>query len=84
MLNSCINVFDEDNEYVSVYVTNNTGESIRIYTGLYLVADLYVIIPNETEKSVLVLKGARVRAVGDVSDKTYSSRTFYYNSTWII
>jgi hypothetical protein len=85
ILNSCSSDPD-DYEYVSVYIINGTLEPIKVYTGRtsFLFGDSYRIIPRDSEQSVLVVKGAHVRAEGAETGKTYSSRIFYYNSTWIV
>ena len=85
LLNSCINIFDEDNEYVSVSITNNTDESVIIYGGLQFVFDVpSTIIPSGDSQEVTVIKGEKVYATGYNSKKSYGHRTFYMYSKWYI
>jgi hypothetical protein len=73
-------------DYVSIYIINGTLEPIKVYTGetSFLFGDSYITIRRDEERSVSVVKGATVRAVGVETGKTYSSRTFSFNTTWIL
>lgn len=84
-MTSCINLFDEDNEYIAVYIQNNTSEALVIYGGLYFVVAVpAAVIQSGNQQSVMVLKGEIVRAVGQTTGKEYASKTFYWNSNWTI
>jgi len=85
VITSCTNIF-EQKEYVSVYIENQTEEDILVYTGMYimLISVPSAIIQTGNSQSVLTGKGENVSVSGKDSGKNYGSRTFFFESQWIV
>jgi hypothetical protein len=74
----------EQKEYISIYVTNHTNESIVVYTGLYItiVSVPSMVIQAGNRQAVLVEKGESMSIRGKDTDKDYGSRSFYAETEW--
>jgi hypothetical protein len=74
-------VIDQD-EYISIHITNNTSEDLRVNAGGFIVFS--TIVPKNSSSTITVIKGNTVTITGKDSGITYGHRTFYSEGTWVV